>query len=315
MLPLIVILGPTATGKTKIAIDLAARIGGEIISGDSMQVYRHMNIGTAKIKPTETKGVPHYLLDLRDPDEFFSVADFQKLAREKIAEITKKGNIPFLVGGTGLYIDAVIYPYNFTEQENVLPYRRKFFSLAEKKGKNYVHQLLRNIDPVSAEKIHPHDLKRVSRALEYYYVTGKLISENKTAEQKKPLYNLVSIGLTLERSLLYQRIEQRVEQMMVEGFLEEVKGLLEKGYSPDLPTMQGLGYRQIIEYWQGHYDLPEAVNLIKRETRRFAKRQLTWFRRDPNIKWFAVDQLEGNYDQLLTEMLSFVGRTLYLDVE
>ena len=252
-----------------------------------MQVYRHMNIGTAKIKPTETKGVPHYLLDLRDPDEFFSVDDFKKLAREKIAEITKKGNIPFLVGGTGLYIDAVIYPYNFTEQENVLPYRRKFFSLAEKKGKNYVHQLLRNIDPVSAEKIHPHDLKRVSRAREYYYGTGKRISENKTAEQKKPLYNLVSIGLTLERSLLYQRIEQRVEQMMVEGFLEEVKGLLEKGYSPDLPTMQGLGYRQIIEYWQGHYDLPEAVNLIKRETRRFAKRQLTWFRRDPNIKWFC----------------------------
>jgi tRNA dimethylallyltransferase len=315
LLPLVVILGPTATGKTKIAIDLALKIGGEIISGDSMQVYRYMNIGTAKIKSTETKGIPHHLLDIKDPHELFSVADFQKLAREKIIEITKKGKIPFLVGGTGLYIQAVIDPYEFTEQENALPYRRKIFSLAEKKGKIYVHQLLRSVDPVSAEKIHPHDLKRVSRALEYYHLTGKPISENRKAKQKKSLYNLAPIGLTLERSLLYQRIEQRVDQMMAEGFLEEVKSLLLKGYSPDLPAMQGLGYRQLVGYLQGDYDLPEAVALIKRETRHFAKRQLTWFRRDSRIKWFAVDRFEANYEQLLTEILFFIGRTLSFNVE
>ncbi|MDD2212162.1 MAG: tRNA (adenosine(37)-N6)-dimethylallyltransferase MiaA [Clostridia bacterium] len=313
--PLVVIVGPTASGKTKIAVDLALRTGGEIISGDSMQVYRNMDIGTAKIKPAETKGVPHHLLDIKDLDEPFSVAEFQKLAREKITEIAGRGKIPFLVGGTGLYIQAVIDPYEFTEQQNVLPYRHKLFSLAKEKGGNYLYQLLLNVDPVSAEKIHPHDLKRVSRALEYYHLTRKPISGNRKAAPKKSLYNLALIGLTLERSFLYQRIEQRVDQMMAEGLLGEVKSLLSKGYSLDLPAMQGLGYRQLINYLQGDYNLTEAVTLIKRETRRFAKRQLTWFRRDPRIKWFATDELEHNYKQLLTEMLSFIGRTLSLHVE
>ena len=311
MHPLIVILGPTASGKTKIAVELAAKIDGEIISGDSMQIYRGMNIGTAKIKSAETKGIPHHLLDIKNPDEPFSVADFQNLARSKISEITRKGRIPLLVGGAGLYIQAVIDSYQFTEQKNVLPYRRKLFALAEEKGEDYLYQLLCNIDPVSAEKIHPHDQKRVCRALEYYHLTGKTISENrKAAEHKESLYNLALVGLSLDRPLLYQRIEQRVDQMMAEGFLEEVKGLLSKGYSPDLPAMQGIGYRELCGYLNGEYDLQEAVALIKQETRRFAKRQITWFRRDQRIKWFATDHLEHNFEELTLEMMGFIGRTI-----
>ena len=311
--PLVVILGPTASGKTKIAVELAAKMGGEIISGDSMQIYRDMDIGTAKIKPTETKGVPHHLLDIKNPDEPFSVAEFQNIARSKIVEITQKGKLPFIVGGTGLYIQAVIDPYQFTEQKNVLPYRSKLFALAEEKGEDYLFQLLRNIDPVSAEKIHPHDRKRVCRALEYYHLTGKTISQNtKAAEHKESLYNLALVGLTLDRSLLYQRIEQRVDQMMAAGFLEEVKGLLSKGYSPDLPAMQGIGYRELCRYLHEEYALKEAVALIKQETRRFAKRQLTWFKRDQRIKWFATDHLEQNFEKRTLEIMDFIGRTIGL---
>lgn len=313
---LVVILGPTASGKTKLAVELAAKMGGEIISGDSMQIYRGMDIGTAKIKPIETKGIPHHLIDLKNPDEPFSVADFQQLARKKIAEITAKEKLPFLVGGTGLYLQAVIDPYEFTEQKNVLPYRRKLFALAEEKGVDYLYQELAQVDPISAEKLHPNDLKRVSRALEYYQLTGKPISENRKAEQKESLYKVALVGLTMERTLLYQRIEQRVDQMMENGFLEEVKGLLSKGYSLDLPAMQGIGYRQLGDYLQGEYNLKEAVALIKQETRRFAKRQLTWFRRDSRIKWFTTDQVvvtanpEKDVAELTKEILDYIGRTL-----
>lgn len=313
---LVAILGPTATGKTKIAVELAIKMGGEIISGDSMQVYREMNIGTAKIKSAEMKGIPHHLINIKDPDESFSVADFQILAREKIAEIAGKGKIPFLVGGTGLYIQAVIDPYEFTEQKNLLSYRRKLLALVEEKGVDYLYQQLLKVDPISAEKIHPHDLKRVRRALEYYEQTGKPISENKKAMQKKSLYKLALIGLTLERSLLYQQIEKRVDHMMAEGLLEEVKSLQSKGYSLDLPAMQGIGYRQLYGYLNGEYDLIEAVALIKQETRRFAKRQLTWFRRDSRIKWFSTDKLikadnvQHGLEEMTSEILDYIGRTL-----
>lgn len=313
---LVVILGPTATGKSKIAIELATKMGGEIISGDSMQVYREMNIGTAKIKPAEMKGIAHHLIDIKNPDETFSVAEFQQLARKKTAEIAAKGKIPFLVGGTGLYIQAVIDPYEFTEQKNVLTYRRKLMNLAEEKGGDYLYQQLQKVDPLSAQRIHAHDLKRVRRALEYYMLTGKSISENKKAEQKKSIYNVVLVGLTLERSLLYQQIERRVDYMMAEGLLEEVKRLHAKGYSADLPAMQGIGYRQLYGYLNGEYNLLEAVTLIKQETRRFAKRQLTWFRRDLRIKWFSTDKLittdneEDNLEEVTSEILDYIGRTL-----
>jgi tRNA dimethylallyltransferase len=313
--PLVVILGPTATGKTKIAVDLALKIGGEIISGDSMQVYRYMDIGTAKIKPAETKGIPHHLLNLKNPDEFFSVAEFQKLAREKIAEIADQGKIPFLVGGTGLYIQAVIDPYEFTEQGNLQPYRHQLFLLTQERGEDYLHTLLSEVDPAAARKIHPHDLKRVRRALEYYHLTGKPISDNRKAvaekgQGKTSQYNLVLIGLTMQRALLYQKIEQRVEEMMEAGFLEEVQSLLLQGYAPELPAMQGLGYKQLASYLGGEGNLFEAINLIKKETRHFAKRQMTWFKRDPRIKWFAVDNIKSNYAEILKEMLLAIGRTI-----
>ena len=316
MLPLIVILGPTATGKTKIALALAQKFNGEIISGDSMQIYRQMDIGTAKIKPSAMKKIPHHLLDLKNPDEPFSVADFQKLAREKIKEIHEKNRLPFLVGGTGLYLDAVIYPYKFTSQKEISGHRHQLFSLAQEMGRGHLYQLLTEIDPLAAQKIHPHDLKRVIRALEYYYVTGgKRISDNKNAILKKPLYHLVSIGLTMERSLLYQRIEERVEQMMARGFLEEVKQLLDKGYQPDLPALQGLGYRQLIAHLQGDYDLTKAVTLIKQETRHYAKRQLTWFKKRKNIKWFTFANGTDNCHKILQEIMNHIGRTLYSSIE
>lgn len=309
MLPLVVILGPTATGKTKISVELALRLKGEIISGDSMQVYRFMDIGTAKIKPEEKRGVPHYMLDIKEPNEPFSVAEFQKLARQKIAEIASTGKLPFLVGGTGLYIQAVIDPYEFTEQENIQPYRMELKQLAEEHGVDYLHQLLSKVDPASATKIHPHDLKRITRALEYFHLTGNPISANRQA-QYSSRYNVVLIGLTLKRELLYQRIEERVDQMIANGFVEEVKALLAQGYTPDLPAMQGLGYRQLCGYLRGDYDLPEAVSLIKKETRHFAKRQLTWFRRDPRVNWINVEELEDNYEQILLEIIRLIGRTI-----
>ena len=311
MLPLVVIIGPTAVGKTKIAVDLALKMNGEIISGDSMQVYRGMDIGTAKIKPEETKGIVHHLIDICNPDEPFSAADFQKLAREKIKEISQKGKLPFLVGGTGFYIDAVLYPYQFTGQGDILPYRRYYYSLAKQKGKEYVHQLLKKIDPQAARKIHPHDLKRVSRALEYYQATnGKLISEKKDTAKQKPLYHAVMLGLSMERNLLYQNIEKRVDKMMANGFLEEVAALLKQGYSPKLTALQGLGYRQLIQYYQGEINLNTAIELIKLDTLRFAKRQWTWFKRNKAIKWFDIKAPD-----VKTQILAYLSRTLSLGAE
>ncbi|MGI6606177.1 MAG: tRNA (adenosine(37)-N6)-dimethylallyltransferase MiaA [Peptococcia bacterium] len=309
MFPLVVILGPTATGKTKISVELALRLKGEVISGDSMQVYRFMDIGTAKITLAETKGVPHHLLDIKNPDEPFSVADFQKNARAKIAEIAGRGKLPFLVGGTGLYLQSVIDQYEFAEQENVQEYREELLALAEKQGKIYLHQLLAQADPPAAGKIHPNDLKRITRALEYYHLTGQRISDNKEARYSS-LYQVVLIGLTMKRELLYQRIEQRVDEMMANGFLEEVKTLLARGFKANLPAMQGLGYKQLVAYLHGAYDLTEAINLIKKETRHFAKRQLTWFKRDPRIQWFNAEEAEYNYEEIISQMMQLIGRTI-----
>jgi tRNA dimethylallyltransferase len=310
-----VIIGPTASGKTALSLDLAEEIRGEIISGDSMQVYRHMDIGTAKIKAEEMRGIPHYLINIKDPDEPFSVADFQILAREKIREISSRGRIPILVGGTGLYIQAVIDPYEFTPQEGVAEYRRKLFHLAaEDNGTEKLHKMLLGVDQEAAAKIHLHDVKRIVRALEYYHITGKKISDNTRAKEGgESRYNLVMNGLAMNRTELYKRIERRVELMMQEGFLREVKDLLAKGYKPTLPSMQGLGYRQLCSYLEGEYDLRTAVELIKRDTRRFAKRQLTWFRRDPRIIWFDLDKNDRH--EILFKIVSEIGRTIRTNVE
>lgn len=315
-LPLLVILGPTAIGKTRLGVDLALKLNGEIISGDSMQVYKHMDIGTAKIRPAEMRGIPHYLINIKEPNENFSVAEFQMLAEDKVFEISSRSKLPIIVGGTGLYIQAVINDYRFNEQDDVKQLRNRLFDLANEKGNEYLHVKLAAVDPVSAKKIHVNDLKRITRALEYYELTGKRISENTTgydtSEMKK--YNAVLIGLNMERQRLYDRINARVDNMLEDGLIEEVKSLQVMGCSPESPAMQSLGYRQIIAYLNGQHSLEEAVELIKRDTRHFAKRQLTWFRRDPRIHWFDMDSYI-EYQDLLDEIVILVGRTIYNDVE
>ena len=316
MLPLVVVAGPTAAGKTKAGLDLALLLNGEIISGDSMQVYRYMDIGTAKIKPVEMKGVPHHLIDIKDPDESFSVAEFQSLARQKIREIAHRGRLPILVGGTGLYIQAVIDDYTFTDQGSVTSYRKRLYALANEKGNRSLHEQLSRVDPAGAEKIHENDLKRVVRALEYYAVTGRPISENNTAGERAAMskYNAVLIGLAVERQELYERINRRVDKMMEEGLLEEVRSLLKRGYTRESPAMQGLGYKQVLGYLDKEYDLATAIELIKRDTRRFAKRQLTWFRKDPRIHWFNPDNYD-DYNQLIFEISLKTGRSIENDVK
>lgn len=309
-----VIIGPTAVGKTSLSVKLAQKVNGEIISGDSMQVYRHMNIGTAKIKPEEMEGIPHHLVDIKDPRETFSVADFQGMAREKIKEIFTRGRVPILVGGTGLYVQAVIDPYEFTPQEGVDEYRKELLRLAREKGPEILYRKLAAVDPQAAERIHINDLKRITRALEYNKLTGKKISgKTEAKEQEGSFYELVMIGLNMNRAALYKRIDERVELMMKLGFLEEVKGLLQRGYSPELQAMQGLGYRQLCSHLQGEYDLDKAVELIKRDTRHYAKRQLTWFRRDRRIFWFDMDK--NVRDEILFKIVSIIGRTIKSNVE
>lgn len=315
-LPLVVILGPTAVGKTRLGVDLALKLNGEIISGDSMQVYKHMDIGTAKIRPAEMRGIPHYLINIKDPNDSFSVAEFQMLAEDKIREISSRSKLPIIVGGTGLYIQAVINDYRFNEQDDVKQLRDRLFNLANEKGNEYLHVKLAAVDPESAKKIHVNDLKRITRALEYYEITGMRISMNTagydTSEMKK--YKAVLIGLNMERQRLYERINTRVDKMLDDGLVEEVKSLLALGCFPESPAMQSLGYRQITAYLNGKYRIEEAVELIKRDTRHFAKRQLTWFRRDPRIHWFDMDSCV-EYQNLLDEIVILVGRTIYNDVE
>ncbi|WP_243138017.1 tRNA (adenosine(37)-N6)-dimethylallyltransferase MiaA [Heliorestis acidaminivorans] len=307
--PLVLIIGPTAVGKSGLAIELAERIGGEIISGDSMQVYRAMDIGTAKVSLEERRGIPHHLIDIINPDEPYSVADFQKQCTELIPAIVARGNFPILVGGTGLYVRSVIAHYEFAEEAKDIELRARLEKEADEIGLEEIHKKLAQVDAESALRIHINDRKRIIRALEVFYLTGKKQSEfHYAASIKKPKYNFVALGLTMERSLLYRRIDLRAQNMIESGLVDEVKGLLAKGYQSDLPSMQGLGYRQITPYLNGDYDLSQALYLLQRDTRRYAKRQLTWFRRESSIEWFAVDQLgEG---RLIEESERTIRRAL-----
>lgn len=286
---LTVILGPTAVGKTELAIELAKKVGGEIVSADSMQIYRYMDIGTAKPTKEEQQGIKHYMIDIIDPDEDFSVANYQVLAKKYIKEVQERNKIPILSGGTGLYINSVCYNYTFSEHDKDEELRQELKKQALEYGNEYLHSKLKKFDPISANKIHPNNLRRIIRALEVCLKTGKPFSyyEEMTKKQKSP-YELVMIGMTMEREKLYERINRRVEIMIEKGFVEEVKNLLAMGYSKDLNSMQGLGYRQIIEYLEGERSLDETINLIARDTRRYAKRQYTWFLRDKSIIWFDV---------------------------
>lgn len=284
--PLVILTGPTAVGKSALSISLAKAIDGEIISADSMQVYKYMDIGTDKITPEQMEGVPHYLIDEFEPDKEFNVVTFQKYAKKYISEIYEKNKIPILVGGTGFYIQAVLYDIDFKEAEDDYAYRNKLEKLAKEKGRDYIHKQLEKIDPESAKAIHPNNLQRVIRALEYYKETGELMSDhNKKQKEKTSPYNFCYFVLNKDREKLYNSINLRVDEMFEEGLVDEVKSLLDRGYTKDLVSMQGLGYKEIIPYILGERTLEEAIYLLKRDTRHYAKRQLTWFRREENINW------------------------------
>lgn len=308
---LIILAGPTGVGKTELSITLAKRIGGEIISADSMQVYRHMDIGSAKIKKEEMKGIPHYLIDCLSPFEEFSVRVFQDLAKEAMEAVYAKGKIPILVGGTGFYIQALLYDIDFTENEDNTEIRMELERTAKEKGAHFLHEMLREIDPKAAEEIHENNVKRVIRAIEYYRLTNEKISEhNELQRQKESPYDGVFFVLTDERERLYKNIDKRVDNMLATGLVEEVKKLKDMGCHRNMVSMQGLGYKEILAYLDGEYDLEQAVYLIKRDTRHFAKRQLTWFRRERNVIW--VDKAQFRYDEekmleFMVERISGVG--------
>ena len=293
--PLIVLTGPTAVGKTSLSIALARAVEGEIISADSMQVYKHMDIGSAKIKKEEIEGIPHYLIDVLEPDEEFHVVRFQEMAKEAMKEIYSKGKIPILTGGTGFYIQAVVKDIDFSQDTEKSSVRERLENLAQEKGGEYLHELLAQRDPESAEKIHPNNIKRVIRALEYYELTGEKISlHNEREGEKVSPYNTAYFVLNDHRERLYERIDRRVDQMLDEGLVEEVRRLAQMGYTRDMVSMQGLGYKEILAYLEGEYSLEEAVYVLKRDTRHFAKRQLTWFRREKDVIW--VKKPDFDYD-------------------
>ena len=276
--PLIVLTGPTAVGKTKLSIALAKAVNGEIISADSMQVYRYMDVGSAKITPDEMDGVPHHLVDVLEPTEDFNIVLFQQLAKKSMEEIYSKGRIPILVGGTGFYIQAITRDIDFTQSEQDDSYRKELESLAAEKGSSFLHDMLASVDPKSAEDIHENNVKRVIRALEFYKQNGTRISEH-NEEQKEHVspYNLAYFVLNAPRPLLYERIDARVDEMLKNGLVEEVKTLQRMGCHRGMVSMQGLGYKEILAWLEGEYPYDEAIRILKRDTRHFAKRQLTWF--------------------------------------
>ena len=303
--PLVILTGPTAVGKTALSIHLAQAIGGEIISADSMQVYKGMDIGSAKIRPEEMQGVPHYLIDELEPDEEFHVVRFQQMAKKYLQQIYDHGHIPIVVGGTGFYIQALLYDIDFTENKGDLSIRQQLEALAAEKGAEYLHQKLAEVDPKSAEDIHANNVKRVVRALEFYQETGTRISEhNEQERQKKSPYHFVYFVLNDERKKLYERIDQRIDQMLDDGLVEEVTFLKKKGYTRDMVSMQGLGYKEILDYLDGTISLEEAIYRIKRDTRHFAKRQITWFKRERDVTWISKDDFEGKETGILEFMIT-----------
>ena len=302
--PLVILTGPTAVGKTKASIGLAKAIGGEIISADSMQVYKQMDIGSAKIKPSEMDGIPHYLINILEPDEEFHVVLFQQMAKQAIQKIYEKGKIPILVGGTGFYIQAVLYDIDFSENEKDTSYREELEKLAQIKGAEYLHDRLREVDEKSAQDIHANNVKRVIRALEYFHQTGEKISEHNEEQRKKVSpYNFSYFVLNDERAHLYEKINLRVDQMINEGLVREVQSLKEKGYTRDMVSMQGLGYKEMLDYLDNKCSLEEAVEIIKRDTRHFAKRQITWFKRESNVTWIDKKEYDYNEERILKAML------------
>ncbi len=301
--PLVILTGPTAVGKTDLSIRLAKKINGAIISADSMQVYKYMDIGSAKIMPGQMQGIKHYLVDEFLPDEEFNVVLFQKYAKAYIQEIYANGQIPIMTGGTGFYIQAVLYDIDFVSQDTDSAYREELARLAKERGAAYLHEMLMDVDPESAMAIHANNIKRTIRALEFYRLTGTPISEhNKKESQKQSPYQFVYFVLNDERARLYERIDARVDKMIADGLAEEVQRLKDMGYKPDSVSMQGLGYKELFPYLAGECTLEQAVSVIKRDTRHFAKRQLTWFRREKNVTWVNLGLFSYDNDKILSFM-------------
>lgn len=302
--PLIILAGPTAVGKTALSIRLAKETGAEIISADSVQVYRGLDIGSAKIKIEEMQGIRHHLIDVLDPSEDFNVVRFQRMAKKAMDEIYSRGAIPLLVGGTGFYIQALLYDIDFTENDGDDSYRKLLEKKAEDGGAGELHEELRACDPKAAEQIHPNNVKRVIRALEFYHQTGKRISEHNEQERRKQSpYNYAYFVLTDERSRLYERIDRRVDLMMEQGLLEEVTKLKNSGVPEEATSMQGLGYKELYACLNGKYPLEEAVRIIKRDTRHFAKRQITWFKREKDVIWLDRSSV-GEKDEILLDRMT-----------
>ena len=302
--PLIVLTGPTAVGKTSLSISLAKAVNGEIISADSMQVYQYMDIGSAKIKKEEMQGVPHYLIDVLKPEEEFHVVRFQEMAKQAMEEIYAKGKIPILTGGTGFYIQAVVKDIDFSENTEKSEVRSRLEQLAKDKGSEYLHQKLLEVDPDSAQKIHANNVKRVIRALEYYELTGEKISlHNEREAAKESPYCYAYFVLNDLREKLYQRIDARVDEMLKEGLVQEVEKLSRMGYTRNMVSMQGLGYKEILAYLEGECSLEEAVYILKRDTRHFAKRQITWFKREPDVIWVNKPEFGYEDEKILNYML------------
>ncbi len=311
--PMVILTGPTAVGKTALSIELAKKINGSIISADSMQVYRHMDIGSAKVMPEEMNGVKHYLIDEFEPDEEFHVVKFVERAKEHLEEIYAEEKIPIIAGGTGFYIQALLYDIDFTEQECDEAYRAELEQLAAEKGAHYLHNMLREVDPASADAIHANNIKRVIRALEFYHQTGTKISEhNEKEREKEAAYRSAYFVLTDERKRLYERIDRRVEKMMEQGLPEEVEALRKRGLKRENVSMQGLGYKEIFSYLEGDCSLEEAVYIIKRDTRHFAKRQLTWFKRERDVIWVQKDELNYDDKKLLQSLLESIKERMNL---
>lgn len=302
--PLIILTGPTAVGKTALSIELAKRINGEIISADSIQVYKYMDIGSAKITHDEMNGIKHYLIDEFNPDEDFNIYIFKEKAKKYIEEIYNNGKIPIIAGGTGFYIQSLLYDIQFTEEENDSKIRQDLTKLLEEHGNVYIHNLLKEVDPESASLIHPNNSKRVIRALEFFRLNNKKISlHNTEQENREAAYNFKYYVLNMDRKLLYERINKRVDQMALNGLIDEVKHLLAMGYNKNLTSMQGIGYKEVVSYLEGDLTLDEMIDLIKKDTRHFAKRQLTWFRREEDVSFINQEDFDFNTEKILEYMI------------
>lgn len=307
---LFILMGPTAVGKTSLSIKLAKDLDGEIISADSMQIYKYMDIGTAKVTKDEMDGVPHYMLDIIEPDQSFSVSNYKDMATEYIRDINNRNKLPIVVGGTGLYINSLTYNLNFASVPPDEAIRNRLEALGDQYGNEYIHRMLLEVDEESGQRISIKDRKRIIRALEIYEITGKTMTEyNKNFRSLNEDYDLAMVCLNMERSKLYENINKRVDIMIDNGLIDEVKHILSMGYHKDLVSLQGIGYKEIIQYLENQISFDDAVDGIKQGSRNYAKRQLTWFRRDNRIKWVDVDNFI-NIDELSYEIKDFVMQSL-----